>query len=85
MVPTYGPGEYVWALRRVTSLHIGDVVVVRNVGTIQGEAVKRVTGFEGSKVNVEGDNGEVSVDSRHFGPVEKSAIQWVIRPQRPAL
>jgi len=85
MVPTYAPGEFVWAVRRFAPLRVGDVVVALNIGDIQGEVVKRVGAVAGSQIVLIGDNEAASVDSRHFGAVTKNAIRWVIRPQRPAI
>jgi hypothetical protein len=36
--------------------------------------IKRVAGFDGSRVVVRGDNDAASTDSRHFGPVEPRAL-----------
>jgi type IV secretory pathway protease TraF len=37
--------------------------------------VKRVAGFDGNGVLVRGDNDAASTDSRHFGPVDRTAIR----------
>lgn len=85
MIPTYAPGEYVWAVRRFAPLRVGDVVAVANVGGISGEVVKRVSDITGQQVALRGDNEAVSVDSRHFGLIDMAEICWIIRPQKPAI
>ncbi len=80
MVPALGPGDRVLVLR-TDHISVGDIVALRqsepddptdrDVGHV---TVKRVTGVERNSVRVEGDNSSVSRDSRHFGPLPRSAI-----------
>lgn len=72
MVPALGPGDRVLVLR-TDRVAVGDVVAFKDPEG--GETlVKRVTGIERGSVRVEGDNLGPSRDSRHFGPVPRSAI-----------
>ena len=73
MVPVLAPGDRVLVLRtdRVT---VGDIVVFSDPDRPGGVLVKRVVGIDRSSVRVEGDNSGTSRDSRHFGPVPRSAV-----------
>ena len=78
MEPTLVPGEWALAVsgRRART---GQVMVVEHPGRPGYEMVKRVTALPGERVGertlgddeywVEGDRGDASTDSRHFGPV----------------
>ena len=88
MVPTYAPGEYVWALRRILQprkLRVGDVVICRDPDFPDRELVKRVSEIQGEadvEVVLAGDNREASRDSRDFGAVSPNQVKWVILPNR---
>jgi signal peptidase I len=85
MIPTYSPGEYVWARRRWRSLRPEMVVIVALPGDTAREIMKRVESVAGETAWLRGDNGDASTDSRSFGAVKKRAIRWVVIPQRPAI
>ncbi len=70
MIPALAPGERV-LVRYGATFKVGDIVLVD-----RGERVdiKRVTRIEDGHIFVEGDNSEVSTDSRHYGAVSKEAI-----------
>ena len=84
MMPTLLPGD--WAL--AVPLHRferGQVVVVEHPGRPGYELVKRITAVPGDMIGqrtmasdeywVEGDRGDASTDSRHFGPVTREALR----------
>jgi signal peptidase I len=73
MVPVLAPGDRVLVLRtdRVT---VGDIVAFADPDGTDAVLVKRVAGVDRSSVRVEGDNSGTSRDSRHFGPVPRSAV-----------
>lgn len=70
MVPVLAPGDRV-LVRYGATFKVGDIVLVD-----RGERVdiKRVTRIEDGHTFVEGDNTEVSTDSRHYGAVPNDAI-----------
>ena len=73
MLPTYKPGElligYRWGRPKP-----GEVVVVHHPRPI----IKRLKSIHGRALWLEGDNAEVSIDSRQFGPVPISNLEAVI-------
>jgi inner membrane protease subunit 1 len=84
MMPTLLPGD--WALAvPVRRFERGQVVVVEHPGRPGYELVKRITAAPGERVGertlgldefwIEGDRGDVSTDSRHFGPVTREALR----------
>lgn len=99
MRPALEPGDWVVALRHPGRIAPGDVVVLDLPGRPGFEIVKRVTAVEGDtletpdgprtvppgEVWVMGDDPSAgSVDSRHFGPVQRAQITarllWRYRP-----
>jgi len=82
MVPTYGPGEYVWVRRIWWPPKIGSVVATRDPEEPSREIVKRVIARRSGHVSLLGDNSEVSRDSRTYGDVPMSAVRWLVVPQR---
>lgn len=80
MSPTLRQGDIVvvvgWA-RYV----LGDIVMARVNGR---EVIKRVSKVDHYHVWLVGDNPTASTDSRHYGPVDKSAILGVMRYTLPA-
>jgi phage repressor protein C with HTH and peptisase S24 domain len=85
MIPTYAPGEYVWALRRWRPLRADIVVVVALPRDHSREIMKRVESVTGATAWLTGDNSDASTDSRSFGSVPTRAIKWVVLPQRLAI
>jgi nickel-type superoxide dismutase maturation protease len=73
MVPVLAPGDRVLVLRtdRIT---VGDIIAFRDPDDDGGVLVKRVAGVDRGSVRVEGDNAGPSRDSRHFGPVPRTAV-----------
>ena len=82
MVPTYAPGEFVWVRRTWRPPTVGSVVVARDPETPQREVVKRVIARRSGRVSLQGDNTEVSRDSRNYGDVPISSVKWRVVPQR---
>lgn len=84
MVPTLMPGDWALAVAR-RRFRRGDVVVVEHPGRPDYEMVKRVVGAPHDRVGertlgddelwVEGDRGDASTDSRHFGPVRQELVK----------
>lgn len=70
MIPALAPGERVLVHYGV-SFSNGDIVLVDHSDRID---IKRVTRIEDDRIFVEGDNAEVSIDSRTYGPVANSAV-----------
>ena len=65
-------GQYL-RLPALRSLQVGDIVVLqRALG--EDVLIKRIQSILGEEVFVMGDNSRSSIDSRHFGPVQKTAI-----------
>ncbi len=69
-------------------MRVGDVVVVAEPGTEGLLAVKRVANLWGGTVEVLGDNGAASLDSRAYGPLPRSAVRgrawWRYHPPERA-
>jgi len=78
MVPTLLPGQMVIATRRWRPLRVGDVVVVPDPRDPERLVVKRVARREERRLVLAGDNPEFSTDSRVFGPVRSSSVQFVL-------
>ena len=72
MVPVLAPGDRILVLRK-RQLAVGDIIAFKD-GDDEAIMVKRVTGIDWTSVRVEGDNSGASRDSRHFGPVPRSAV-----------
>jgi len=73
MVPTLMPGDHlvVWRSRDVRE---GDLVALRDPEVVDRVLLKRVIALRGQEVEVRGDNGGASRDSRDFGPVARSDV-----------
>jgi signal peptidase I len=73
MVPVLAPGDRVLVLRtdRIT---VGDIIAFTDPEAEETVLVKRVAGVDRGSVRVEGDNAGPSRDSRHFGPVPRTAV-----------
>ncbi|CAB4870577.1 unannotated protein [freshwater metagenome] len=85
MIPTYRPGEYVWAVRRWRPLRASVVVIVPLPEDRSREIMKRVETVTDQGVWLVGDNAQASTDSRSFGVVPIGAIRWLAYPQRLAI
>lgn len=82
MVPTYGPGEYVWVRRTWRSPSVGLVVAVRDPDDATREVIKRVVNCRLGLVTLQGDNAQVSRDSRVYGDIAVRDVRWRVIPQR---
>lgn len=80
MVPTYAPGDLLW-VHYGAAFAVGDVVLVDHGPQMD---LKRVTRIEGNHIFVEGDNSAVSMDSRHYGAVPRTAIRATVVRRMPA-
>lgn len=70
MVPTFAPGERL-LVRYGGTFTIDDVVLVQRPDQID---VKRINKVFDDRVYVIGDNLDVSIDSRHYGPIEHNQV-----------
>jgi signal peptidase I len=87
MIPTLRPGDWLLATKR-GRLRRGTVVVLRHPGRPL-DLVKRVTALPGDRVGdhslgpgeylVVGDRPSASTDGRTFGPVDREAIEGIVR------
>ena len=82
MVPTYGPGEYVWLRRIWWPPRLGAVVATRDPDEPNREVIKRVVARHSGRVRLQGDNAAVSRDSRVYGDLPMTAVRWLVVPQR---
>jgi nickel-type superoxide dismutase maturation protease len=87
MEPELRNGDW-WIVRRTHDVHPGDVVLVEHPLRPNLLVVKRAVRQEGSGWWVEGDNPDMSEDSREFGPVHLGAVTgrlvWRYHPLRRA-
>lgn len=70
MVPTLAPGERL-LVRYGGTFTIDDLVLVKRPDQID---VKRINKVFEDRFYVIGDNLDVSIDSRHYGPVKESDV-----------
>ena len=70
MVPTFAPGERL-LVRYGAAFTIDDVVLVQRPDQID---VKRINKVIDDRIYVIGDNFEVSIDSRHYGPITDDQV-----------
>jgi nickel-type superoxide dismutase maturation protease len=79
MAPALLPGDRVLVYRGFgplrATLRVGDLVALVDPRQPARTMVKRVAGFAAGGVVVHGDNATASTDSRHFGPVDPSAVR----------
>jgi phage repressor protein C with HTH and peptisase S24 domain len=73
MLPTYRSGDTLLGLRWFRP-RPGQVVVLHRDKPL----IKRIVRLTREEVWVEGDNPGFSTDSRHFGPVARTALEAVI-------
>lgn len=87
MLPTLQPGDtllYDPRAYRRTAPAPGDLVVVAHPQRPELRLVKRVSALlAGDRVEIRGDNAARSEDSRHFGPVARSALAGRITSRLP--
>jgi len=77
MIPTLAPGEW-WIARRTSVIRSGDLVVLEHPVFPGIIAVKRAIRQTEDGWWVEGDNPQVSTDSRDFGPVPSDHLLGVL-------
>ena len=83
MRPTLQDGDYVHGLRapacaRRWLLGPDAIVVARRPDAPQVAVIKRVAGHDAAGLRLLGDHAALSTDSRHFGPVDPSAVEAVV-------
>lgn len=78
MLPTYLPGEEIWARRLRRAPRVGEVVVARDGRRPGHWIIKRVVAVSPAGVNLRGDNSEASTDSRDFGLVALRDVIYVV-------
>jgi nickel-type superoxide dismutase maturation protease len=75
MSPRLRPGDRVVAFQWWWRPKVGDVVVFREPDALLTFAVKRIVRIESDgRLTVQGDNVNVSRDSREFGPVPRHLV-----------
>jgi hypothetical protein len=84
MVPTFVPGERLTVVRRWRRVRVGDVVVLRDPRGHDRWLLKRCVSRSGDQLELRGDNGAASTDSRDFGAVAEREIKWIVLPQKRA-
>ena len=78
MVPTLAAGDRLLVRRWPRRLRAGGLVVVADPREPARLVVKRLAGVGGHTVTVSGDNADASTDSRHYGPVPRTAVRGVV-------
>ena len=83
MRPTLHDGDYVHALRLTSGvrrrlLRPDAIVVARRPDAPAITVIKRVAARDGAGLILLGDHPALSTDSRHFGPVDPSAVEAVV-------
>ena len=83
MRPTLHHGDYVHGLRltaraRRRLLQPDAIVVARRPDAPQITVIKRVAALDEAGLTLLGDHPALSTDSRHFGPVDPSAVEAVV-------
>lgn len=81
MAPAFNEGDRILIKYRSSDLqpiHVGEVVMIEREGELMLKRVSRyeIGGHTGvGMVSVEGDNKEVSIDSRHWGAVPSRFVK----------
>lgn len=78
MAPTYQPGDRLTAVRRWRRVRAGDVVVVRDPRVPERWLLKRCVARVGDRLDLRGDNGAESTDSRDFGTVPSRSVRYLV-------
>ena len=78
MEPALRPGDTVTALWRWRPLRPGDLVVVRDPREATRWLIKRCQLVPDRRVELRGDNADESTDSRHFGPLRRRDVRWLV-------
>jgi signal peptidase I len=86
MLPTYVPGETLTALRRWPwrPVRTGDVVVLLDPRNAKRWMLKRCVGRVGRRLDLRGDNVDVSSDSRDFGLVKARDVKYIVLATHPS-
>jgi len=82
MLPTFVPGEKLWARRLWRTPRVGEVVVARDPQRPGQWIIKRVAQVSAAGIELRGDNSEASTDSRDFGLVERRDVLYVVPHSR---
>ena len=82
MLPTYLPGEEIWARRLWRTPRVGEVVVARDPRRPGQWLIKRVAHVSAAGIELRGDNSEASTDSRDFGLVGRRDVFYVVPHSR---
>lgn len=77
MEPALHPGDW-WIVRRRGRIRPGVVVLFEEPGRLGLHVVKRVIRHESDGWWVEGDNADLSIDSRAYGAIPETAIVGVL-------
>lgn len=86
MYPTYNDSEVIFGRRLYRNVDVDDVVIFKNPYAQEDKrsiAIKRITKIKSGMIYVEGDNAEVSYDSRSYGFIPKSCIIAKVIKSRP--
>ena len=75
MAPALLPGDRLLVARLGTP-RVGDVVLAFDPRDPRRELVKRVSGLEGGRVTLRGDNRSQSTDARTFGALPQNSVGW---------
>jgi len=81
MAPTLLPGDRLLLRRRLPGGRLRPGMLVAFADPRVGEdrlLIKRVSAIDGEDVTVHGDNPAATTDSRQFGPIPRSSIDWVV-------
>jgi len=71
MQPNLLPGRLVVVTRAYRPLKVGQIVMLNHRGL---DKIKRIQAVEDQKVFLVGDNPDQSIDSRHFGWIDRDKV-----------